>query len=275
MNQTPEETITFIGGGNMASSLIGGLIQDGYPANRIRVADPDEKQRVNLATQFPGIAVFEDNAKAAQEAGCIVLAVKPQLMAQALQPLTQIAGNPLFISIAAGISCKWLTHYLGDSRAIVRAMPNTPSLIGLGATGAYGNSNVNAKQRDMADRILRAVGELQWFEEESALNTVTALSGSGPAYVFLLIEAMEAAAVSLGLPADAARALTLHTVHGASRLALESQDTPATLRQRVTSPGGTTEKALQIMESGGLRELIADAMGAASHRARELGEKET
>lgn len=275
MNQTPEETITFIGGGNMASSLIGGLIQDGYPANRIRVADPDEKQRVNLATQFPGIAVFEDNAKAAQEAGCIVLAVKPQLMAQALQPLTQIADNPLFISIAAGISCKWLTHYLGDSRAIVRAMPNTPSLIGLGATGAYGNSNVNAKQRDMADRILRAVGELQWFEEESALNTVTALSGSGPAYVFLLIEAMEAAAVSLGLPADTARALTLHTVHGASRLALESQDTPATLRQRVTSPGGTTEKALQIMESGGLRELIAAAMGAASHRARELGEKET
>jgi len=272
MNHIPEETITFIGGGNMASSLIGGLIQDGYPENKIRVADPNEKQRVNLATHFPGIAVFEDNAKAAQEAGCIVLAVKPQLMSQALQSLNQIADNTLVISIAAGISCQWLTHYLGNRQAIIRAMPNTPALIGFGATGAYGNPNVNAKQQGMADRILRAVGELQWFEEESALNAVTALSGSGPAYVFLLIEAMEAAAVSLGLPADTARALTLHTVHGAAQLALESPDTPAALRQRVTSPGGTTEKALQIIEEGGLRELIAAAMSAASRRAHELGE---
>lgn len=270
MNQKHEEIIAFIGGGNMASSLIGGLIQDGYSANKIRVADPDEKQRENLSKHFPEIKVFTDNAEAAQNAGCIVLAVKPQLMARALQPLTHIADNTLFISIAAGVSCKWLIHYLGDKRAIVRAMPNTPSLIGFGATGAYSNPNVNDKQRGMADRILRAVGELRWFEEESALNAVTALSGSGPAYVFLLIEAMESAALSLGLSADAARALTLHTVHGAARLALESQDTPTTLRQRVTSPGGTTEKAIKIMEEAGLRELIANAMRAASHRAHEL-----
>lgn len=265
------DTIAFIGGGNMASSLIGGLIGDGYPDARIRVSDPSDAQRASLAERFPGIVVTADNAEAVRSASCIVLAVKPQVMATTADTLRETGCHVLFLSVAAGITSARLDQWLGGDRAIVRAMPNTPALISCGATGAYANARVDTTQHAMADHILRAVGELQWFEDEAALDIVTALSGSGPAYVFLLMEALEAGGVDLGLDADTARALALHTVHGAARLALESHDSPATLRARVTSPGGTTEQALKVFETGGLRKLVAEAMGAAARRARELG----
>lgn len=264
------DTVAFIGGGNMAKSLIGGLLAGGFDPAAIRVSEPNAEHRAVLAKAHPGIAVTADNVGAASGADCIVLAVKPQVMAEVATGLNALPGGPLFLSIAAGITCTRLAGWLGADRAIVRAMPNTPALIGCGATGAYANGAVDAGQRDLADRILRAAGEVAWFDDERTLDAVTALSGSGPAYVLLLIEALEAGGIELGLEPDVARRLALLTAHGASRLALESDDPPAILRAKVTSPGGTTEQALGVFETGGLRELVAQAMQAAARRSREL-----
>ncbi|AOV18656.1 pyrroline-5-carboxylate reductase [Acidihalobacter aeolianus] len=264
------DTVAFIGGGNMAGSLIGGLLAGGFDPTAIRVAEPNAEHRAALANARPGIRVTADNVEAASGADCVVLAVKPQVMAEVAAGLNALPDGSVFLSIAAGVTCTRLATWLGTDRAIVRSMPNTPALIGCGATGAYANPAVEPGQRALADRILHAVGEVVWFDDERALDAVTALSGSGPAYVFLLIEALEAGGIELGLEPDVARRLALLTAHGASRLALKSDDSPGVLRTKVTSPGGTTEQALGVFEKGGLRELVAQAMQAAAQRSREL-----
>ncbi|PWG61977.1 pyrroline-5-carboxylate reductase [Spiribacter halobius] len=268
-----EKIIAFIGGGNMARSLIGGLVADGYPADRIRVADPHAERRGQLADRF-GITALEDNAEAARGADAVVLAVKPQVVKQVAEPLGGILreAGALVISIAAGVREADLSRWLGGGVAVVRTMPNTPSLVQTGATALYANERVSADQRDLAESLLRAVGITQWLEDEALMDAVTAVSGSGPAYFFLLMEAMEDAGAELGLPRQTARLLTLETALGAARMALESEEEPAKLRQRVTSPGGTTEAATRVLEEGGLPELYRRALRTAAERAGELGD---
>jgi len=266
--------LCFIGGGNMAASLIGGLIADGYPSDRIRVADPDPARLQALAQRF-GVVTEADNSAACRGAGVVVLAVKPQVMgavARALGPeLAQ--DRPLVISIAAGIRTGDLARWLGAELPLVRCMPNTPALVQSGATALFATPAVSEAQRELAESILRAVGLTLWLEDEALMDAVTALSGSGPAYFFLLMEAMAAAGEELGLDAEAARLLTLQTAFGAAKMALEAEEGPAELRRRVTSPGGTTERALATFESGGFRELVAAALQAARDRSRELAEQ--
>lgn len=269
---TERTTIAFIGGGNMAVSLAGGLLADAA-APQVIISEPKQEQRERLAARFPTAEVVGDNATAAGRADVIILAVKPQVMQDAAQSLGPALGHhPLILSIAAGITTDRLDGWLGGGQAIVRAMPNTPALVGSGATGLFANARVDAKQRGAAEHVMRCVGLVQWFEHEEDLDAVTALSGSGPAYVFLLMEALEEGGTALGLEPKVARLFALQTVFGAAKLALESDDPPATLRERVTSPGGTTQQALQVFEDGKLRELVAQAMQAAATRARELAE---
>ncbi|MEJ2632872.1 MAG: pyrroline-5-carboxylate reductase [Acidihalobacter sp.] len=269
---TERTTIAFIGGGNMAISLAGGMLADTAPPQVI-ISEPKQEQRDRLAARFPAAELTGDNAAAAARADVVILAVKPQAMqsvAESLKPA--LDHHPLILSIAAGITAKRLDDWLGGEQAIVRAMPNTPALVGSGATGLFANARVDAKQRGAAEHIMRCVGLVQWFDDEDELDAVTALSGSGPAYVFLLMEALEEGGTALGLASNVARLLALQTVFGAAKLALESDALPATLRERVTSPGGTTQAALQVFEDGKLRELVAQAMQAAATRARELAE---
>lgn len=266
--------LSFIGGGNMARSLIGGLIADGWPAERIRVADSNPEIVAQLADRFH-VATGTDNRTAAAGADVIVLAVKPQVMRDVAGEIaaTAQAQRPLVISIAAGIRSADLERWLGGDTAIVRCMPNTPALVQSGATALVANARVSAERRDLAESVLRAVGLTLWLDDESLMDAVTALSGSGPAYFFLVMEAMQAAGMQLGLPEQAARLLTLQTAFGAAKMALESDEDAAALRRRVTSPGGTTERAIQTFEDGQLRELIARALTAARDRARELAEQ--
>ena len=265
--------ITFIGGGNMASSLIGGLIADGYDSRRITVSDPDTDKLAQLAARFE-VETATDNNQAVTQAEVVVLAVKPQALEAVARDLADsvVRGNPLVISIAAGIQVSAMREWLGGKAALVRSMPNTPALIQSGATGLYAGPGVSADQRDMAESILRAVGLTRWVDEESQMDAVTAVSGSGPAYFFLVMEAIEEAAGEMGLDTETARLLTLQTALGAARMAMESSDSPATLRQRVTSPGGTTERALSILEEGKLRELFSQALKGAQTRSRELSD---
>ncbi len=268
-----ESNITFLGGGNMATSLVAGLIADGYDRNRITVSDPDREKLSQLAANY-GIHTESDNHKALAEAGIVVLAVKPQVLeavcGEIAEPLQQ--QKPLIISIAAGIRLATLTEWLGDDLPLVRSMPNTPAMIQSGATGLYASNSVSEEQRSQAESILRAVGLTRWVEEESLIDAVTAVSGSGPAYYFLVMEAMEEAAISMGLDPETARLLTLQTALGAARMAMESSDSPATLRQKVTSPGGTTERALGILEAGELRSLFRKALEGARERSQELSD---
>ncbi len=267
-------TLAFIGGGNMARSLIGGLIADGYPAGHIWVADPDKERLAELAAAF-GIRVTPDNAEAASVAEAVVLAVKPQVMRSVAESLRGLIAHraPLVISIAAGVRESDLDRWLGGSAAIVRCMPNTPALVQSGATALYGNSRVSAAQRDIAESLLRAAGITRWVDDEQLLDAVTAVSGSGPAYFFLFIEMLEHSARELGLTDNTARLLALQTALGAAKMALESSEDAATLRQRVTSPGGTTQAALEVLEQGGIRELFDKAVRAAARRAAELGDQ--
>ncbi|HJP99379.1 MAG TPA: pyrroline-5-carboxylate reductase [Rhodanobacteraceae bacterium] len=264
-------TIAFIGGGNMARSIIGAQIARGIPAAAIRVAEPRTEAREALANEF-GIATFADNAEAVAGADCVVLAVKPQVIGPVCEALAAplSAARPLLISIAAGIRVAQLERLLGAQQAIVRCMPNTPALLGAGASGLSANRNVDAAQREFAARILGAAGIVRWIGDEDQMDTVTALSGSGPAYFFLLVEAMEDAAVGLGLPREDARALAVQTCLGAGRMLTEGGETAATLRQRVTSPHGTTAAALDVFESGDLRSLVAQALDAARRRGAEM-----
>lgn len=263
--------ICFIGGGNMARSLIGGLVARGREPATIHVAEPHAPFREALALDF-SVHVHGDNAAAASQAAIWVFAVKPQVMrevATALAGLAQ-AQRPLIVSIAAGITSAQLDRWLGGGMAVVRCMPNTPALLGAGATGLFGNAQVSTGQRLGADDLLKATGLTVWIEDEAQMDAVTALSGSGPAYVFLLAEAMQAAGEAQGLDADTARALALQTIFGAARMLVESGEPAAVLRQRVTSPGGTTQAALDAFEAGGFRELVAVAIAAAAERGRAL-----
>lgn len=266
--------IAFIGGGNMARSLIGGLVAGGHEPDRIWVAEPDIGQRELLHGRH-GVRTGSDNLAIAAEAEVIVLAVKPQILqgvARQLAPVVQ-ARRPLVISIAAGVREPDLRRWLGGgSLALVRTMPNTPALVGSAASALFANKFVSEERRQLAESLLRAVGVTVWVGDESLLDAVTALSGSGPAYFFLIMEALERTALDLGLDADNARLLTLQTAFGAAKMALESVESPAILRARVTSPGGTTERALSILREGGLETLLAQALEAARSRARELGD---
>ena len=266
-----EQHIAFIGGGNMARSLIGGLIARGHWADAIHVAEPVAELREALQRDF-GVAVHADAAEAVP--GCVawVLAVKPQVMRQVGHALAaQVAeARPMVVSIAAGITSTQLQQWLGAGAAVVRSMPNTPALLGAGVTALYAAEGVDAAQRALAQSLLESAGRTVWVDDEALMDAVTAVSGSGPAYVFLLAEAMQAAGEAQGLPAQAARELTLQTLLGAARMLVESDVDAAELRRRVTSPGGTTQAAIETFEAGDLRGLVARAIHAARVRGAEL-----
>lgn len=267
-----ENTIAFIGGGNMARSLIGGLIADRHPAVGLRIAEPDAERRDALTRDFE-VQAFEDNATAIRGADVIMLAVKPARIADVVRELAPHIRDQksLVISVAAGVRCADIDRWLGGESPVVRAMPNTPALVQTGATALYANEQVTDEQRDLAETILRAVGMVVWLTDERDMNAVTAISGSGPAYFFLTMEAMQAAGESMGLDARTAHLLTLETALGAARMALESHEDVDELKRRVTSPGGTTAAAIGELEGGDLAGLYRRALKAAAHRADELG----
>ena len=266
-----QQTLGFIGAGNMASSLIAGLLADGYPAQYIWASDVDAEKLARLQTRF-GIHTATDNHSVVENSQILILAVKPQTLQAVAREISAAVRRckPLVISLAAGVTEAAIDRWLGGDNAIVRCMPNTPALVKTGATALHGNARITADQRNRAEAVLRSVGVAVWVEREELLDVVTALSGSGPAYFFLLMEAMEDAALSLGLDAQTARLLTQQTALGAARVAIESDESPTDLRQRVTSPGGTTEQAIGAFEKAGLRALVLEAMSAARDRAVEL-----
>ena len=263
--------LAFIGGGNMAAALIGGLTKRGLPAERLVAADPSQDALQRLARDF-GIAVTPDNVQAVQGAEVVVLAIKPQLMravALGLAPHLSVS-RPVLISVAAGIPHAALARWFGPHVPVIRTMPNRPALNGFGATGLYAPAGVGAAPRAIAEDVMAAVGATVWVEHESQMDTVTALSGSGPAYFFLFMEALEAAAQARGLPPEVAHRLTLETAYGAAQMARDSRDSLATLREQVTSKGGTTAAALEVLDAAGLRAIVAHAVAAADRRSAEL-----
>lgn len=265
--------IAFIGGGNMARSLIGGLIGGGADARSICVSDVDSDRLATLTEAF-NVRAATHNGEATQGADLIILTVKPQVLkvvAQELAPAVQ-RRRPLVISVAAGVRVADLSAWLGGQVALVRAMPNTPALVRSGATALYATPQASEAQRAWAESVMRAAGVTVWLDDEALMDAVTALSGSGPAYFFLVMEAMEQAGVELGLERDTARLLTLQTALGAAKMALESADDPQTLRRRVTSPGGTTEQAIAVLEQADTRGIFARALQAANSRSRELAQ---
>ena len=256
----------------MATSLVGGLVESGHPAAAILVSEPVAERRQGLAERF-AVGVTSDNREAAAASDVVVLAVKPQDMAEAA---TGAAGamrerRPLVVSIAAGVTIARILEWLDYPAPVVRTMPNTPALLGCGATALFANEAVTGEQREAAEAILRSAGIALWVDDEDLLDAVTAVSGSGPAYYFLLMEHMIRTGERLGLTAGQARELTLQTALGAARMALEAGSTPAELRVGVTSPGGTTERALQLFGEGGFGELVERALTGARDRSRELG----
>ncbi|SDN29705.1 pyrroline-5-carboxylate reductase [Vreelandella arcis] len=266
--------ITFIGAGNMASAIIGGLIDSGVTPSDITATAPRESELAAVRSRL-SINTQTDNDAAVSQADVVVLAVKPQIMREVCEALSDSIQQrkPLVISIAAGLDAATIDQWLGGDNALVRCMPNTPSLVGQGASGLYANARVNDAQREMATQLMEAVGIVEWVDEESLLDAVTAVSGSAPAYFFLMLEAMEDAAVKLGLPADTARRLAIQTALGAATMAQQSDKDPATLKQNVMSPGGTTEQAIQHMEDADLRTTIADAMQACAKRAQAMSKE--
>ena len=264
--------ITFVGGGNMASALIGGLIAKGNATTGISVVEPQAQARAQLSAKF-GVACVDSIGAARALGQTVVLAVKPQQMravAQALRP--RLAGE-LVVTIAAGIRLADLSRWLGGYGALVRCMPNTPALVGAGITGLYAAAAVSADQRARAEAILGAVGATLWVREEDMLDPVTAISGSGPAYVYYFIEALQEAAREMGFSADDARTLAVQTFVGTAKLAAQSAEGVALLRERVTSKGGTTERALASMDADRVKDLIVRALHAANQRAHELGKQ--
>ncbi|MGJ0431006.1 pyrroline-5-carboxylate reductase [Methylobacter sp.] len=265
------QKIGFIGGGNMASSLMSGLIASGHSPQQLWVSDINKDQLASLAANLQ-VNIAPDNETVIQEAEVVVLAVKPQVLRQVAESVAGLIQQkkPLVVSIAAGITQASLSSWLGADTAIVRCMPNTPALVLTGATGLHANRNVTEEQRDLAENIMRSVGISLWVDDESDLDAVTAVSGSGPAYYFLLMEAMEKAAEELGMNKHTARLLVQQTALGAAKIALESSESPEQLRKRVTSPGGTTQRAIETFEQGGFTELVSKAMHAARDRSIEM-----
>jgi pyrroline-5-carboxylate reductase len=270
----PNEVIAFIGGGHMARALIGGLLAHGHTADKLRVAEPSAAQRAALERDYPGVTVLADNAAVAAAAGTWVLAVKPQHMREVAMGLTTVAARqpPLVISVAAGIRLADLCQWLGSGVPVIRTMPNRPALIGAGITALVAGPGVGEPERARASELLGAVGACEWLEDEALMDAVTAVSGSGPAYLFLLIEMLESAARAEGLEAATARRLAIETIHGSARMAREIDADPAVLREQVTSPGGTTAAALAVLESAGIRATFARAVRAARLRSAELAD---
>jgi pyrroline-5-carboxylate reductase len=264
--------ITFIGGGNMATALIGGLVAKGFAAQSIKVVEVVPEARKRLADAF-GVTCVEQPAAATPLGDVVVLAVKPQQMREVARALAPSLRGELVLSIAAGIRLADIGRWLGGHARLARCMPNTPALIGAGVTGLYARAEAGPEGRRNAQAILEAVGEVIWVEDEALLDPVTAVSASGPAYVFYFIEALEQAARELGIDAAGARRLAIGTFRGAAELAARSPDAPGTLRERVTSKGGTTERALAAMQADRVADAIVRAVRAANERARELGDE--
>jgi pyrroline-5-carboxylate reductase len=267
-----QQRILFVGGGNMAAALIGGLLANGAAAASLSAVEVDSAQRDRLAERF-GIKIYARSADVRAEVDTIVLAVKPQQMRMAAAELQPLLDRQLVLSIAAGIRSGDLARWLGGYERIVRVMPNTPALVGTGVAGLYARPQVQADERKRAEAILRAVGDTLWVADETAIDAVTAVSGSGPAYVFYFIEAVRRGALELGFDPSAAQQLALGTFAGAVRLAQESNEDIAALRERVTSKGGTTERALLTMNDEGVADAICKAIHAAMRRADELGDE--
>jgi pyrroline-5-carboxylate reductase len=267
--------IGFIGAGAMAEALVGGLVAAGTPANCISAADPDPARCGRVGERF-GVATTPDNAEVVRTSDMVVLAVKPGVVAPVLEALRASpkidAVAPLWVSIAAGVPLRRLEAALSAEARIVRAMPNTPALVRAGATAFCGNARAAESDRDAARALFDSVGSSWEAPSEGLLDAVTGLSGSGPAYVFVFLEALGDAGVRMGLPREAATDLAIHTVFGAAKLALESGLHPAQLRDQVTSPGGTTIAGLERLEAGGLRAAVYEAVAAATRRSRELGQ---
>lgn len=269
---TERMKISFLGGGNMATALIGGLVDRGFATADIQVVDLQADSRARLAERF-GVRTVEAVDDDVLACDVLVLAVKPQQMKAALAPLAGRLTQQIVISIAAGLRLADIARWLGDYRRLVRTMPNTPALIGAGVTGLCADPSVDPAGREAAERVLAAVGTTVWIADESQMDAVTAVSGSGPAYVFHFIEALEAAGASLGFDAATARRLAIDTVLGAAKLAAGSDEGPGVLRERVTSKGGTTAAALASMDASGVFDAIVRAVQAADARGRELGEQ--
>ena len=272
----PSPSICFIGAGNMSTSLIHGLLnpsgsEDGFHPTQIRVCDPAVEQITKLEPL--GISTYSDNNLAIDGAQVIVLAVKPQVAGQVISQLSNLQEHQLLISIAAGINIASLSNWASSVQPIVRCMPNTPALLGAGMTALFANEHCNTAQQQLAQQILSAAGQTLWVKEEIHLDAVTAVSGSGPAYFFLLMEAMIDSGISLGLDQDTATQLTLQTAYGAALMAQQGKDAPGTLRKNVTSPGGTTEAALAVFQDNNLPEIVHSALNAANTRAATLAEE--
>lgn len=258
----------------MAESLIGGLLASGHQASFIHVSEPDEKRRELLEQKY-AIHCVEDNIELVSRSELLLFAVKPQMLQQIARTMQQAvqASQPVIISIAAGVRSADLENWLGGELAIVRVMPNTPALVQAGASGLYANHRVNEQQKNLAESVMRAVGLVVWLENESQMDIVTALSGSGPAYIFRVIEAMENAATQAGLARETSRLLAIETVLGAAKLAVASEHSPAELRQKVTSAGGTTEQGLIQLEQGNIDQLFQKTIDAAISRSQEMGDE--
>jgi pyrroline-5-carboxylate reductase len=266
--------LTFIGGGNMATALIGGLVNQGADTRSFRIVEPVREQQDNLAGRFPGVGLFgEASAGAIDGADLVVFAVKPQQMRVAAQAVAaHVAEVPALMSIAAGVRLADLTRWLGGYARLVRAMPNTPALIGEGISGAFALPGAGARGRRLAQRTLEAAGAVMWVVREELLDAMTGISGSGPAYVFYFLEGLELAARELGFTKGEARKLAFDTFAGAVKLAQSSEFEPAILRAQVTSKGGTTERAIATLEAAGVKDRFVDAVKAAAARAKELGD---
>lgn len=262
--------ICFIGGGNMAQALIGGLISRGLPPTRITVSDPVEQIRQLL--QEKEVHVTQDNVAAIQNADVVVLAVKPQVLATVLRPLKGLLSDKLVISIIAGAEIQTISNLI-DSNRVVRVMPNTPALVQTGAHGIYANDVVSASDRELTSQILAATGLTIWVNSEAQIDAVTAVSGSGPAYFFYLMESMIRAGKNLGLDEKVATALTLQTALGAAQMAITSSNTPSELRKNVTSPNGTTQAALEVFDRAQISQNIQSALAAAQKRSQELAQE--
>ena len=265
------QNICFIGGGNMAQALIGGLLSRGLPTTRITVSDPVEQIRQILEEK--GIQTTTDNVEAIQNADVVVLAVKPQVLATVLQPLKGLLSDKLVISIIAGAEIQTISELIGGSQRIVRVMPNTPALVQTGAHGIYASEAVNAQDRELTSQILAATGLTIWVDSEAQIDAVTAVSGSGPAYFFYLMESMIRAGKNLGLDEKVATALTLQTALGAAQMAITSSNSPAELRKNVTSPNGTTQAALEVLDRAQISQNIQAALAAAQKRSQELAQE--
>ena len=270
MNSTLQH-LAFIGGGNMASAIIGGLIRQGMPPSMITVVEPFADTAARLQKDF-GVTVLAEAGPALQAAELVVWAVKPQVFKEATSPAASFTRQALHLSVAAGIRTESMGQWLGTGR-LVRGMPNTPALVGQGMTGLFACPGVSASEKKQVEHIIATTGQYLWVSEESHLDAVTALSGSGPAYVFFFLEAMTEAGIGMGLSQSQAYRLAVATFSGASALAAASSETPEVLRQRVTSKGGTTFAAITAMEEAGIRQAFVKAMQAAERRARELGDE--